>query len=197
MRNQPAYLSFCRIVLPALVILFAAGCNKTTTPKPRAFFRIDFPEKKYQTFSGDCPYTFEYPVYGIITVPDVADAEPCWYNIEFPAFKGKIHLTYKTVNNNLPVYMEDIRTLAYKHIIKADDIIDKPFYYPERHVYGMMYDIRGNTASAFSFFATDSLHNFLSGSLYFSVQPNIDSLSPVIRFFKEDIVHLIETLKWN
>jgi gliding motility-associated lipoprotein GldD len=64
-------------------------------------------------------------------------------------------------------------------------------------VYGIVYDIRGNTASAVSFFATDSIQHFLSGSLYFSVQPNIDSLSPVIRFFKEDIVHLIETLKWN
>ena len=197
MRNRPVFISFCRIVLPALVVVFAAGCNKTTTPKPRAYFRIDFPEKEYQTFSGDCPFSFEYPVYGKIAVPDAMQAESCWYNIEFPAFKGKIHLTYKTVNNNLPVYTEDIRTLAYKHIIKADDIIDEPFYYPEHKVYGIMYDIRGNTASAVSFFATDSIHNFLSGSLYFSVQPNIESLSPVIRFFKEDIVHLIETLKWK
>ena len=197
MRNRPAFILLRRIMLPALVVLFAAGCNRTTTPKPRAYFRIDFPEKKYQTFSGNCPYSFEYPVYGKITLPDATDAEPCWYNIEFPAFKGKIHLTYKKVNNNLPVYMEDIRTLAYKHIIKADDIIDQPFYYPERRVYGIVYDIRGNTASAVSFFATDSIHHFLSGSLYFSVQPNIDSLSPVISFFKEDIVHLIETLVWN
>jgi gliding motility-associated lipoprotein GldD len=197
MRNQPAFISFRRIVLPALLVLLATGCHRTATPKPRAYFRIDFPEKKYRTFSGDCPYTFEYPVYGEIKVPDAAYAEPCWYNIEFPSFKGKIHLTYKTVNHNLPVYLEDIRTIAYKHIIKADDIIDEPFYYPEHHVYGIIYDIRGNTASAVNFFATDSVRNFLSGSLYFSVQPNIDSLSPVISFFKEDILHLIETLKWN
>ncbi|OFY55918.1 MAG: gliding motility lipoprotein GldD [Bacteroidetes bacterium RBG_13_46_8] len=197
MRNLPGLLSMRRIVLPVLLVLMATGCNKTTTPKPRAYFRIDFPEKEYRTFSGDCPYTFEYPVYGEITDPDAVVAEPCWYNIDFPAYKGKIHLTYKTVDNNLSVYLEDIRTLAYKHIIKADDIIDKPFYYPERHVYGMIYDIRGNTASSVSFFATDSVRNFLSGSLYFGVQPNIDSLSPVISYFKEDIVHLIETLKWN
>jgi gliding motility-associated lipoprotein GldD len=197
MRNLPASISFCRIVLPALLVVFTTGCNKTITPKPRAYFRIDFPVKEYQTYTGDCPFSFEYPVYGEIKKPDAPNAEPCWYNIEFPSFKGKIHLTYKPVTNNLPVYLEDIRAIAYKHIIKADDIIEKPFYYPERRVFGIVYDIRGNTASSVNFFATDSVRNFLSGSLYFSVQPNIDSLSPVISFFKADIMHLIETLKWN
>jgi gliding motility-associated lipoprotein GldD len=197
MRNSAASILLRFIVLPVLLFLITAGCHPSTTPKPRAYFRIDFPEKEYRTFSGDCPFSFEYPVYGEIMVPDVMDAEPCWYNIDFQPFKGKIYLTYKPVDNNLSVYLEDIRTLAYKHIIKADDIIDRPFYYPERHVYGILYDIRGNTASSLSFFATDSVRNFLSGSLYFSVQPNIDSLSPVISFFREDIMHLIETLTWN
>jgi gliding motility-associated lipoprotein GldD len=184
--------------IPAVLSLFVAtGCKKAFTPKPRAFFRIDFPEKTYRSFSDDCPYTFEYPAYGNIVEYTGKDAEPCWNNIEFPQYKGTIYLTYKPVNNNLAVYIEDIRILAYKHIIKADDIIDRPFYYPERRVYGMIYDIRGNTASSVSFFATDSIHNFLSGALYFSVPPNIDSLAPVIGFFKEDIMHLIETLKWK
>jgi gliding motility-associated lipoprotein GldD len=184
----------------ALVVLLASlvsGCKDDYTPKPRAYFRIDFPEKTYRIFSGICPYSFEYPVYGNIVDFKGKDVEPCWKNIEFPRYKGKIHLTYKHVNNNLAVYLEDIRTLAYKHSIKADDIVEIPFYYPERHVYGMVYDIKGNTASSISFFATDSTRNFLSGSLYFSVHPNIDSLAPVIAFFKKDIEHLIETLHWN
>ncbi|MBN1417027.1 MAG: gliding motility lipoprotein GldD [Bacteroidales bacterium] len=197
MRGLYNSISFCHALLPALLVLYTAGCTKTYTPKPRAYFRIDFPEKAYRTFSSDCPFSFEYPVYGNITAYTGKDAEPCWYNIEFPQYKGIIHLTYKPVSHNLAMYLEDIRTLAYKHIIKADDIIDRPFYYPDRHVYGIMYDIRGNTASSLSFFATDSIRNFISGSLYFSVPPNIDSLAPVVNFFKKDIVHLIETLTWN
>jgi gliding motility-associated lipoprotein GldD len=197
MRNLHKSISLLGIALPVLLFFFASGCKKAYTPKPRAYFRIDLPEKAYQTFSNNCPFSFEYPVYGKMTAFEGKDAEPCWYNIEFPQYKGIIHLTYKPVKDNLSMYLEDIRMLAYKHIIKADDIIDKPFYYPERRVYGIVYDIKGNTASSFSFFATDSVRNFLSGSLYFSVQPNIDSLTPVIGFFKEDIMHLIETLKWN
>ncbi|MBN2274170.1 MAG: gliding motility lipoprotein GldD [Bacteroidales bacterium] len=197
MRNRHNIISFIWTILTVLVLFPAVSCKKTYTPKPRAYFRIDLPEKAYRQYSTECPFTFEYPVYGEIVEYTGKDAEPCWNNIEFSQFKGKIHLTYKPVNENLADYIEDIRMLAYKHIIKADDIIDKPFYYPDRHVYGILYDIRGNTASSVSFFATDSLHNFLSGSLYFGVPPNIDSIAPVLEFLKEDILHLIETLKWK
>jgi gliding motility-associated lipoprotein GldD len=180
-----------------MIALCMAGCKENNTPKPKGYFRIDFPEKKYTTYQSECNYSFEYPVYAIITPFKGADAGPCWINIEFPGYKGKIHLTYKALNNDLSRYVEDIHTLAYKHIIKADDIIEKPVSFPDRKVYGLIYDIRGNTASSMSFYLTDSSRNFLSGALYFSVIPNKDSLAPVIRFFTQDINHLVETLNWN
>ncbi len=117
--------------------------------------------------------------------------------MNFPDTRVKFIITYKALNNDLEKYVEDIHTLAYKHIIKADDIIEKPVSFPDRKVYGLIYDIRGNTASSLSFYLTDSSRNFLSGALYFSVIPNKDSLAPVIRFFTQDIDHLIETLNWN
>jgi gliding motility-associated lipoprotein GldD len=180
-----------------ILALCLAGCHENNIPKPKGYFRIDFPEKKYTTYQSDCNYSFEYPVYAVITPFKGAEAEPCWINIEFPGYKGKIHLTYKALNNDLAKYVEDIHTLAYKHIIKADDIIEIPVSYPDRKVYGLIYDIRGNTASSMSFYLTDSSRNFLSGALYFSVIPNKDSLAPVIRFFTRDINHLVETLNWN
>jgi len=180
-----------------IIALCLAGCHEKNTPKPRGYFRIDFPEKRYTTYRSDCNYSFEYPVYAVITPFKGAEEEPCWINIEFPGYKGKIHLTYKALNNDLAKYVEDIHTLAYKHIIKADDIIEKPVSYPDRKVYGLIYDIRGNTASSMSFYLTDSSRNFLSGALYFSVIPNKDSLAPVIRFFTRDINHLVETLNWS
>jgi gliding motility-associated lipoprotein GldD len=180
-----------------LIFTMAVACHKSYTPKPKGYFRIDFPEKKYVKYESPCGYNFEYPVYGKIVPFQGKDAEPCWINIEFPGYKGKLHLTYKDLKNDLSTHVEDIHTLAYKHIIKADDIIEKPISFPDRNVYGLMYDIRGNTASSLSFWVTDSTRHFLSGALYFSVIPNKDSLAPVIRFFTKDIDHLIETLSWN
>jgi len=180
-----------------IVSLFLPGCRKTYTPKPRSYFRIDFPRKEYSAYQSDCPYTFDIPVYARVSPYAGSNAEPCWINIEFPGYKGTLHITYKALNNDLANHTEDVRTLAYKHIIKADDIIEKPFYYPERKVYGMIYDIRGNTASSLSFYITDSTKNFLSGALYFNVTPNKDSLAPVINFFAGDIAHMIDTFNWN
>jgi gliding motility-associated lipoprotein GldD len=181
-----------------IIIFFITSCKKTFAPKPRGYFRIGFPERKYQRYKSDeCQYTFEYPVYGIITKFDDKNTEPCWINIEFPEYRGKIHLTYWELTDNLDEHAEDVRTLAYKHISKADDIKERLIMYPERNVFGIIYDIEGNTASSVNFFITDSTSNFFSGSLYFNVRPNIDSLRPVINFFKDDIKHLIETFEWN
>ncbi|HEX2394874.1 MAG TPA: gliding motility lipoprotein GldD [Bacteroidales bacterium] len=187
---------FIYIVLLLLVV--QAGCKENFTPKPRSYYRIDFPEKKYISYHAEnCNYSFEVPVYARVTPFSGRTAEPCWINIEFPGYKGQIHITYKPLENDLNTYVEDIRTLAYKHSIKADDIIEKPFSFPDRNVNGIIYDIKGNTASSMSFFATDSNRNFLSGALYFNVIPNKDSLAPVIQFFSADVLHLIETLHWN
>jgi len=188
------------IVLAAMVLscLFLSGCRKDYTPKPRSYFRIDFPGKTYVPYHAEgCAYSFEVPAYAHVVPFAGRITEPCWINIEFPGFKGIIHITYKALDNNLNTYVEDIRTLAYKHSIKADDIIEKPFSYPDRKVNGIIYDIRGNTASSLSFYVTDNTKNFLSGALYFNVIPNKDSLAPVIQFFSADIEHLIETLNWN
>ena len=112
-------------------------------------------------------------------------------------FNANIYITYKPIKNNLPVFIEDVRTIAYKHSIKADDILEIPILKEENKVYGMLYDIKGNAASSVQFFVTDSTSNYLRGALYFSSQPREDSLAPVISFFREDMIHMIETLEWK
>lgn len=185
-------------LLPFLAFMFllTGSCQKSYTPKPRSYFRIDFPEKQYVAYQSSCNYAFEIPVYARV-VPFQEYREPCWINITFPGYKGTLHITHKTLHDDLNLHVEDIRTLAYKHIIKADDIIEQSFSFPDRDVHGMVYDIKGNTASAMSFYATDSTSHFISGALYFNVIPNKDSLAPVIDFFTADIEHLIETLEWK
>jgi gliding motility-associated lipoprotein GldD len=124
-------------------------------------------------------------------------AEPCWINIEFPEFDGKIHISYKAVDQNLNDFTEDSRTLTYKHTIKADAIKETVYTNPDLEVHGILYDIKGNAASSVQFYLTDSNNHFLRGSLYFNVQPDKDSLAPVVAFFRQDIIHLIESFKWK
>ena len=185
------------IVLLSVALIVYAGCRRSHTPKPRGYFRIDFPEKQYQLYKEECPYTFEYPVYGKVVPDEDYLTEPCWINIEFPEYHGTIHISYKPVLNNIGALLEDSHALAYKHTIKARSINERLFLDSVANVYGILYDISGDAASSVQFHLTDSTHHFIRGALYFTLQPNSDSLSPVIEFFREDIIHLIETLEWQ
>ncbi len=179
-----------------IIIASALSCAGDYSPKPRGYFRIDFPEREYKTYSGDCPFTFSYPAFAVIS-DDGRLAEPCWLNIDFPGYDGRLHISYGAVDGNLVDYLEDARKLAFRHTVKADAIDERMFINRADNVYGVLYDIHGNTASAVQFFLTDSASHFFRGALYFNVQPNRDSLAPVIDHFREDIIHLMETFAWK
>ncbi len=184
------------------IFLFSAfamlySCGNHYTPKPRAYYRIAFPEHDYEVLNRDFPYTFEKATYANVVDDKAPNAEPYWINLDYPNYKGKIHISYKKIEHNLVQVLEDSRKLAYKHSIKADAIGEKLFISPEKKVYGILYDITGDAASSVQFFVTDSVKNFLRGSLYFNAVPNKDSLAPVISFVRKDIIHLMETFEWK
>lgn len=181
-----------------LIILFFWSCNnKDYYPKPTAYFRIDLPEKQYQIISDNFSYSFEYPVYGEIQNYQGTGNKEEWINIVFPKYKAKVYISYEQSQENINLLFEDARSLVYKHAIKADAISEKTFLNEEKEVYGILYDIKGDAASSVQFFLTDSTSRFFRGALYFNAEPNKDSLKPVIEFFREDILHLIETFHWK
>lgn len=185
-------------------ILFLVGittivaCGSDYFPKPRAYFRLDLPEKNYRHLDSIYPFTFDYPVYSSISQDKNSPNEPNWINLNFNKFKGVLHLSYKNVDGNLVKYMEDSRTMAFKHIPKASAIDNRLIINKESKVFGLIYEISGSgAASPYQFFVTDSLNHFLRGALYFNIVPNNDSLAPVIEFLKEDIEHLIHSFEWK
>lgn len=196
--------SIKHILLFFFIPLFLFGCKEKFTPKPRAYFRIDFPEKQYHPLKNDFPYQFEIPVYSKIEKDPYNSDKPFWINISVPANRAEIHISYYDLDNKteltrgrLNEFLEETHELAYKHSIKADAIQEQVFMNPDKKVYGLIYRITGNAASPLQFFLTDSTTHFLRGALYISEVPNIDSLQPVIDFLEPDIVHLIETTTWK
>ncbi len=180
-------------------LLLLAGCEDEYTPKPRGFVRIDVPEPAYEPAeTPDCPYSFETAVYAAFVPDQRPNSDPCWFNIEYPQYKAKVHFSYKPVNGNLAQYLEDSRALTNKHISKASGIDEALILKEESRVFGTVYSISGSqTASPLQFHLTDSVDHFLRGALYFNVSPNNDSLAPVINLVKADMLHLIETLNWR
>ena len=187
------------LILLWTVLFLALACSgPERSPRPYGYHRIALPQKAYQEFDAPgYPYRFEYPVYGKI-VPDTSrQSGAYWVDLRFPEYNGAVHISYKAIDQNLTAYTEDARDMAYKHAVRADAIQEQLIRLPRHNVYGTFYEIGGDAASALQFYITDSSRHFLRGALYFRAQADRDSLGPVIRFFRQDIYHLIETTAWK
>lgn len=191
-----------RLLIVLLLCIAVYSCNSDYTVRRRGYYKIDFPEHKYQKFDQPgYPYTFEYPVYGEIIKDtnffDVKPDNPWSINIDFPRFSGKIYMSYKDVKtNNFDKLVSDAFSMTYKHTSKATEIKDS-LMLTASGLQGVFFQVGGNAATANQFFVTDSTKHFLRGALYFDATPNADSLGVVNEFLKADMKHLINTLQWK
>lgn len=215
-----SYLQGYKLIATIVVTLLLAGCNSTYSPKPRGYYKIDFPQRAYQLFNNpEFPYSFEYPVYAtVIRDTSFFEEHPendYWLNIDFPGFNGKIYISYNIIGGktNFKVKRKDgyvdsagVNTferlikgsyeLTFKHSYKASSIEDSVFR-TSNGIEGIYFRLGGNTATSNQFLLTDSVKNFLRGALYFDATPNEDSLGIVNDFLRQDMNHLINTFKWK
>lgn len=196
MRNYKNKVNSILIVL--LISLGFSACQDDFQPKPRGYFRIELPAKKYQRFHAiNYPYSFDVSSYAQIIPPRI-DPEKYWINIKYPKYNAQLHISYKPIQNNLDTLLNDVHKMMNKHIPKANAINEQMFLNDELRVYGIAYQIKGSeAASPYQFYLTDSTTHFLRGALYFNFSPNNDSLKPVITYIEQDIQRLIESFEWN
>jgi len=193
------YTRFSIILFFNILII---SCNSNYTPKPRGYFKINFPQHQYQQFNQPgFPYSFEYPVYANIihdtTFFEDKPENPYWINIDFPSFNARIYISYKEIGkNSFDKLKDDAYKMSYKHTYKATSIEDSLMKTP-LGVAGVFFTVGGNAATAKQFFVSDTTKNFLRGALYFDTAPNEDSLGIVNQFLKDDMLHLINTLQWK
>ena len=187
-----------------LIALIIYSCNSDYVPKPRGYYKIEFPKHEYQVFDQPgYPYTFEYPVYAQIVKDSTFFGDkpenPWWINIDLPRFSGRIYISYKEIGTKHQVdsLVKDAFTMAYKKHVDISTGIKDSLMRTPNGVEGIYFSLGGNTATANQFFLTDSTKHFLRGALYFDATPNEDSLSIVNSFLREDLKHLINTLKWR
>lgn len=180
-----------------IVVFLLSSCENNYQPKPRGFFRIQLPEQSYQDLNlKGFPYNFKISNQSKPVLPG-HNAEKYWINVYYPSFKAQIHLSYKSINDNMDTLINDVYSMVNKHIPKANAINEQMYVDETNRVFGIAYEIKGSeAASQYQFYMTDSTRHFLRGALYFNFSPNNDSLKPVIEYLESDIQHLIETLRW-
>jgi len=182
---------FFIFLFSALSFLFLS-CEEDLLPKPQSFLLMEYPEAEYHRFENDCPYSF-----AISKKSSIEFKEGCKAQINYPKLHAKVHITYRRVHNNLKEILSETDKLTTKHAVKADAIIPHPFENAEKKVYGVLFDVQGQSASNVQFHLTDSSKHVLTAALYFKIKPNYDSIYPAVEYIKNDMIKMMETFEWK
>lgn len=186
-------MSLRKLIL--LIFILCISCGDEQQPKPRGFLDLDYPKPSYEVFDDNCPFIFEKNKIAAVTKPN--PNRDCWLNLNYELLQGTIFITYQEVNGNLDSLLVDAQKLPLQHTIKADAIEGDTYLNPHSNTYGMFYEVSGDAASQAQFYLTDSVRHFITGSVYFEARPNFDSVLPAAAYLKEDIRHLMETVRWE
>ena len=178
-------------------VFLCVACTKVSTPKPYGYYRIAIPDTSYVAFDTrfpDWPYTFALSKNAI---PQPRQDEPYWLNIYYPSLDATVHCSYKPVHHNLRELTNDALEFVYRNASFANAIPEREYSHPEADVYGVLFDLEGNTASSCQFFITDSTRHFFRASVYCNCPPNADSLAPVYEYLRKDVIRMVETFEWR
>jgi gliding motility-associated lipoprotein GldD len=179
--------------------LFLNACSEDRTiPKPPTFLRLDFEHPGYTHYQSNCGYSFDIDkMFAVKGTVDEKGVELCHKDIDLGKLNGIMYLSYITMDKPLKEYIDHALDKVDEHKVKASSISDTSFYFPQKRVFGTLFELKGNTASPFQFYLTDSTSKFTSAVVYFNTVPNYDSLRPSLEFLKKDIYRLIETFEWK
>jgi gliding motility-associated lipoprotein GldD len=186
------------LVLFLLVFLFTScGGNEISVPKPPTYLRMNLPSHKYKLYSNSCAYSFE--ISEIFQVVDVTDKTglTCHKEIKLGPLNGVIHFSYIDMVEPLSRYVNYSNDKVDEHKIKANSIEDINIIRNKDRVFGTFFELKGDVATPFQFYLTDSTKRFVSGVVYFNNVPNYDSLKPSLDYLKLDLMKLVNTFKWK
>jgi gliding motility-associated lipoprotein GldD len=191
------------VLLGFLLTLLSCGTapeeENTAMPRPKGFPMMEIPSHTYQDLEKGHPFTFELSRFAVVKKDTFARAEPHWMYIYYPRWDAFIQLTYKAVQGDrkrLDKIIRDSYVLASKHQMKANRIEDAILTRRDGSK-ATIIELEGDVATPFQFFTTDSTTHFLRGAVYLNTAMKNDSLAPVIRYLKQDAIHLIQTLQWK
>lgn len=192
----------CGFFAVGLVAMFCVACSRVSTPRPYGYYRITPPDTAYMSFSAYSTDLQRYPYDFALSKnakvePRTDAAERYWVNIYYPDLDATIHCSYKPVRNNLRELTEDALEFVYQNASHASSIPEREYAHPEANVYGVLFNLEGNTASSCQFFVTDSTRHFFRASIYCNCPPNADSLAPVYEYLQHDVIRLVESFEWK
>lgn len=172
---------------------------KTLRGQNSTFLKIEFPEHSYHTERGNAPFQFKLSDNSTLKAPVNCNAYYCEQEIYLGReIDGNINLFYKKVDH--PDSLARLINFSNQEVdfhkmkaskIEYDQIIDS-----ESKVFGTLFELKGDVATNFQFYLTDSIQNFVRGEVVLNCVPNYDSLRHVLGYVKVDLAEMINSFEW-
>ena len=188
-------------LLGLLVILLAtSACNDANpVPKPSTFLRTEFPEHTYRPYLSPQYFSFSLADLYMPKTFEQAKTNYSVQEIDLGPLNGTLFLYYLRLSSkdSLSEIINFANDKVDEHKIMADKIDFEQIIEPQKRVYGTFFELKGNVATNFQFYLTDSSQHFLRGEILLNCRPNYDSLRPTLQYLKTDLQTLIKSFKWN
>ena len=193
--------SFSIVVIVFLGLVVFTSCEEDApNPKPPTFLKQEFPQHSYHIEKGVAPFQFNISDYCTLKPSVNCNEYYCEQEIYLgKEFNGNINLFYKKVDH--PDSIGGLINFSNQevdfHKMKASDIAYDQIIDNESKVYGTLFELKGDAATNFQFYLTDSLQNFVRGELVLNCVPKYDSLRHVLSYLKVDLTEMINTFEWQ
>jgi gliding motility-associated lipoprotein GldD len=185
-----------RSLLLIFIIIVSSCKDEVIVPKPKAFLSLKYPNPSFSKIDNELPFSFD--LNNLVTIENILEKKDNFdIKLNYDIINVSLYLNYIKIENNFNELISQNKFNLNNHAKVAIKASKQDFSDENRKVFGTLYELIGPVASPSQFYVTDSVDNFLAGTLFFKIKPNYDSLLPAIYYVKNDIIRLIETIKWN
>ena len=184
------------IISLSFFTLMIFSCSETNLPKQNGFLRIEFTEPYYSIHEEiDTPFNFYYNSNST----DLDQIGNNQFLFDYRDLSLSLNLSFYNIktSQDLEKKMRDFSLILDTHTKKSNGVMIREYDNNNKRVFGKLYEIKGDVASPVQFYLTDSLSNFISGSVNLKFKSNYDSIFPSIQYVKNDILVLFESINWN
>ncbi|MDG1350757.1 MAG: hypothetical protein P8P80_06635 [Crocinitomicaceae bacterium] len=183
-----------------LVIILSACEDHHLTPKPPTYLKANLPEHSYHKEIFPAPFSCEVSDHFTLKNTVKCDSNYCEQEIDMGrALNGSINLFYKRIahQDSLPALINFSNKEVDFHKIKADQIDFDQIIDKENSVFGTLFELKGDVATNYQFYLTDSSKHFVRGEVILNCIPNYDSLRNVLVYIKEDLDVMMNSFSWR
>ena len=185
-----------------ILIFLLWSCDSVELPKPNAYLRLDFPSPLYKEANFEANgTTIELNTAStyFTKIKNISNSLIS-KTIFYPLINAEIKLEYYNLNryNKLNHRLKNLNNFTSIHLKKS---LKPPkiqeFINQNTKVYASIININGDVTSPYQFYATDSVNNLIIGILSLKSKTKYDSVLPALDYLKNDVYHLIESIKWS